>query len=82
VPVDILGWSMGGMIAQTSAIRHPDLVRRLALIATCRPAAGAARPRSWFSAAGFAGNRAARFNRPIRQVGQRRSGACNDEAAR
>ena len=35
--VDVLGWSIGGMIAQILAIRHPDLVRRLALLATLPP---------------------------------------------
>jgi pimeloyl-ACP methyl ester carboxylesterase len=31
---DVLGWSMGGMIAQALARRHPRLVRRLVLCAT------------------------------------------------
>jgi pimeloyl-ACP methyl ester carboxylesterase len=31
---DVLGWSMGGMIAQSLAARHPKLVRRLVLCAT------------------------------------------------
>lgn len=35
--VDALGWSMGGMIAQILAVKHPDLVRRLALLATLPP---------------------------------------------
>jgi pimeloyl-ACP methyl ester carboxylesterase len=45
---DVLGWSMGGMIAQSLAARHPKLVRRLVLCATApgdgkgtAPAAGA-----------------------------------------
>lgn len=35
--VDILGWSMGGMVAQALAIRHPQLVRRAVLTGTCPP---------------------------------------------
>jgi pimeloyl-ACP methyl ester carboxylesterase len=31
---DVLGWSMGSMIAQALAIRHPDQVQRLILLAT------------------------------------------------
>ncbi|MGH3247609.1 MAG: alpha/beta fold hydrolase [Trebonia sp.] len=31
---DVLGWSMGGMIAQALAVRHPAQVRRLVLSAT------------------------------------------------
>ena len=31
---DVLGWSMGGMIAQALAIRHPSQVNRLVLCAT------------------------------------------------
>lgn len=32
--VNVLGWSMGGFIAQQLAIRHPDVVKRLILAAT------------------------------------------------
>lgn len=31
---DVLGWSMGGFIAQAYAVRHPRLLRRLVLAAT------------------------------------------------
>ena len=33
-PVDILGWSMGGFIAQRLAVMHPQQVRRLVLAST------------------------------------------------
>ncbi len=33
-PVDVLGWSMGGFIAQRLAVRHPSTVRALVLAAT------------------------------------------------
>jgi pimeloyl-ACP methyl ester carboxylesterase len=31
---DVLGWSMGGFVAQQLAVRHPDVVRRLILAGT------------------------------------------------
>ncbi|MGA2210577.1 MAG: alpha/beta hydrolase [Acidimicrobiales bacterium] len=33
-PTDVIGWSLGGMIAQALTVLHPDLVRRLVLCAT------------------------------------------------
>jgi pimeloyl-ACP methyl ester carboxylesterase len=42
---DVLGWSMGGMIAQSLARRHPNRVRRLVLCATA-PGNGRATPPS------------------------------------
>jgi pimeloyl-ACP methyl ester carboxylesterase len=42
---DVLGWSMGSMIAQALAIRHPSLVRRLVLCASF-PGDGTAVPPS------------------------------------
>jgi pimeloyl-ACP methyl ester carboxylesterase len=33
-PVDLLGWSMGGMIAQALCVEHPELVSHMVLAAT------------------------------------------------
>ncbi len=41
---DVLGWSMGGMIAQALAVRHPEQVRRLVLCATFAGNGKVARP--------------------------------------
>src|SRR3546814_450933 len=32
--VDVLGWSLGGMTAQIMATKYPELVRKLAMVAT------------------------------------------------
>ncbi|HEX6712230.1 MAG TPA: alpha/beta hydrolase [Thermoleophilaceae bacterium] len=41
---DVAGWSMGGMIAQSLAVRHPKSVRRLVLMATAPGDGKAAAP--------------------------------------
>ena len=41
---DVLGWSMGGMIAQALAVLHPNQVRRLILCATFPGTGEAVRP--------------------------------------
>lgn len=41
---DVLGWSMGTMIAEALAVRHPDQVRRLVLCAAYPGNGAAARP--------------------------------------
>ena len=33
-PVDVLGWSLGGFVAQVLAIKYPNLIRRLVLAGT------------------------------------------------
>jgi pimeloyl-ACP methyl ester carboxylesterase len=42
---DVVGWSMGGMLGQSFAVRHPAQLRRLALLATV-PGDGKATPPS------------------------------------
>ena len=42
---DVVGWSMGGMISQSFAVRHPGQVRRLVLLASV-PGDGKATPPS------------------------------------
>ena len=42
---DVVGWSMGGMIAQSLAVRHPRSLRRLALLATAPGDGKATAPR-------------------------------------
>jgi pimeloyl-ACP methyl ester carboxylesterase len=56
---DVLGWSMGGMIAQALAVRHPSQVNRLVLSATF-PGSGrvAATPQKVVNALNGGGNAA------------------------
>jgi pimeloyl-ACP methyl ester carboxylesterase len=42
--INVLGWSMGSMIAQALTIRHPQQVRRLILCATYPGSSGAVQP--------------------------------------
>jgi pimeloyl-ACP methyl ester carboxylesterase len=35
--VDVVGWSIGGMVAQALLVRHPEIVRTAALLATMPP---------------------------------------------
>jgi pimeloyl-ACP methyl ester carboxylesterase len=40
-PIDLVGWSMGGLLSQALAVRHPGLLRTLTLVNTSiQPAAG------------------------------------------
>lgn len=57
---DVLGWSMGGMIAQALAVLHPAQVRRLVLCATF-PGTGAVS--DWWDGTDAAGGREARCDR-------------------
>jgi len=54
-PVDVLGWSMGGFIAQQLAIRHPERVRSLILAATNPGGHGAVLGPPWVQEADSSG---------------------------
>ena len=62
---DVLGWSMGGMIAQALAVLHPSQVRRLVLCATF--------PGTGTVVASPAARRPAAFSLPIRPAPTTRS---------
>lgn len=36
-PVDVLGWSLGGFVAQVLALKHPEVVRKVVLAGTMPP---------------------------------------------
>jgi pimeloyl-ACP methyl ester carboxylesterase len=55
---DVVGWSMGGMIAQSFAVRHPRSLRRLVLMATA-PGDGRATPPKAEALAALGGGQAA-----------------------
>ncbi|HEX3492842.1 MAG TPA: alpha/beta hydrolase [Streptosporangiaceae bacterium] len=61
---DVLGWSMGGMIAQALAVLHPAQVRRLVLCATYPGTGQAVMPPQAVTRAGsdFPANQAGAFN--------------------
>lgn len=55
-PTSVLGWSMGGMIAQALAVLHPSQVSRLVLAATQAGTGKAAAPAAAASAAASSDN--------------------------
>jgi pimeloyl-ACP methyl ester carboxylesterase len=61
---DVLGWSMGGMIAQALAVLHPAQVRRLVLCATFPGTSAAAVPSQAASQSGsdFPANQVSAYN--------------------
>jgi pimeloyl-ACP methyl ester carboxylesterase len=72
--VDVLGWSMGGFIAQQLAIQHPDRVRRLVLAATNPGGPGTVLGPRWVQEADSSGDSLAAYLRTNFPVGQRDAG--------
>jgi pimeloyl-ACP methyl ester carboxylesterase len=66
---DVIGWSMGGMIAQSLAVRHPRSIRRLVLLASA-PGDGAATPPTPEGVAALTGTGAATDGDALFPAGQ------------
>jgi pimeloyl-ACP methyl ester carboxylesterase len=59
---DVLGWSMGGMIAQALTVLHPAQVRRLVLCATYPGTGAAVGPSAGWAGSDFPANQGSAFD--------------------